>query len=259
MRTNHFTLPTILLVLISFGSRVYSQNYVITIKGDSLGGNVKMFNYGSERKVQVTGADKKKTTVPLFQVKSIVLDGAKFVPAKGPAGYTFMKVMKEGYLSLLAFQPENQTSYDGRFLLKRDGQGVEVPNLTFKKTLRTFLRDCDAVATRIESGEFSRSDLDAVIDEYNNCISGRQVAVEKEITQRREQHAKLNPWEALELKVKDAPNLEGKDNALEMITEIKGKISRAEKVPNFMIDGLRNILSSPDLQPELEAALKEIK
>jgi hypothetical protein len=259
MRTARFISPAILSLIIFCASGAYAQDYVLSIKGDSLPGNVKAFNYGSEKKVQITGSDKKKTTIPLFQVKSFYIDGVKFVPAKGPTGYVFMKVVKEGYLSLLSFQIENQTSYDGRFLLKKDGQGVEVPNLTFKKTLRTFLRDCETVSTRIESGEFSRNDLETVIDEYNRCITGKQIEVTKEITQRREQTAKLNPWEALELKVKNASSLEGKDNALEMITEIKGKISRAEKVPNFMVDGLRNILNTPDLQPELEAALKEIK
>lgn len=253
------TILTSLLILVCISSTAYAQDYVISVKGDSLVGKVKIFNYGTEKKVQVTDANKKKTALTLFQLKSVMSEGQKYVPAKGPSGYTFMKVVKEGYLSLLAFQMENQTAYDGRFLLKKDGQGVEVPNLTFKKTLRNFLQDCESLSLRIDNGEFSRNDLEQIIDEYNQCVAGKQSVIQKQITQRKEQVAKLNPWEALEQKVKNTTNLENKDNALEMITEIKGKIARAEKVPNFMIDGLRNILSSPDIQPELEAALKEIK
>ncbi|RAV98605.1 hypothetical protein DQQ10_23000 [Pseudochryseolinea flava] len=247
------------LFIFAIGTSLSAQDYVITVKGDSLAGKVKMFNFGVEKKVQVTTADKKKNNLSLFQVKMVMFENEKYVPAKGPAGYTFMKVVREGFLSLLAFQLENQTGYDGRYLQKKGGQGVEVPNLTFKKTLRNFLEDCPSLSQRIEAGEFSRNDLDRIIDEYNQCITGRFNAVQKQIAQQKQQTAKLNPWEALEEKVKSTADLEGKDNALEMITEIKGKIARAEKVPNFMVDGLRSILKAPEIQPELEAALKEIQ
>src|SRR5688572_8747735 len=99
-----------------------AQDYVITTKGDTITGVVKPLNFGADKKVQVAEPGKKKTVYSLFQVNSFSLSGDMFKPVKGPAGYTFMKIIKPGYLSLLAFQQENQTTYDGMYLLKRDGQ-----------------------------------------------------------------------------------------------------------------------------------------
>jgi hypothetical protein len=235
-----------------------AQDYLITTRGDTLTGTVKPLNFGPDKKVQVVGPDKKKNVYSLFQVNSYSISGDLFKPVKGPAGYTFMKVIKPGYLSLLAFQLENQTTYDGMYLMKRDGQGVEVPNLAFKKTLRNFLNDCGDVSGKIDNGELSKKDLHQIIDEYNACVEGKKIITQKQMVQRAEQVQKLNPWDALETKVKSLADFEGKTDALEMIAEIKTKISRSEKVPKFMVDGLKSTLSRPEVQTELDKALEEL-
>jgi hypothetical protein len=50
----------------------------------------------------------------------------------------------------------------------------------------------------------------------------------------------------------------GKSNALDMIAEIKSKVGRSEKIPNFLIDGLKSTLTQDVFKTELENALKEI-
>ena len=138
---------TAFIVFISRAS--FGQDYVVTIQGDSLKGDVKALTYSAEKKVQITEPGKKKVIYPFFKVKSFSLDGEIYEPVKGPNGYTFMKIIKAGFLSLYAFQQENQTSYDGLYLAKKDGSGMEVPNLTFKKGMKNFLEDCPAVAEKI--------------------------------------------------------------------------------------------------------------
>ena len=59
--------------------------------------------------------------------------------------------------------------------------------------------------------------------------------------------------------VKAAADFDGKPNALEMIQEIKGKIERSEKIPNFLVDGLKSVLKDDSFQPALANALKEIQ
>jgi hypothetical protein len=235
-----------------------AQDYLVTTKGDTLAGDIKPLLFDTSKKVQVTDAGKKKTVFSLFEVKSFMQDGEVFKPVKGPAGYTFMKVMKSGYLSLLAFQPEGMTTFDGRYLLLKDGRGVEVPNLSFKKTLKNFLSGCGVVADKIEAGDLAKRDLDRIIDEYNACIEGNQTVINKAIAQREVKQEKLSPWQALENKVKARADFEQKDDALEMIAEIKAKIARSEKVPNFMVDGLKSTLPASDFQPELDDALKTL-
>ena len=43
-----------------------------------------------------------------------------------------------------------------------------------------------------------------------------------------------------------------------MISEIKGKISTNQKVPNFLVEGLKSSLNQDVFKAELDAALKEI-
>jgi hypothetical protein len=236
-----------------------AQDYVITTKGDSLAGTVKVLSFGPDKKVQVSDANKKKTVVPLFQVKEYAWRNELYQPVKGPSGYTFMKVLKKGYASLFAFQLENQTTFDGRYLMRKDGTGAEVPNLSFKKSMTKFFSDCQEVADKIEAGAYGRKDIEKILDDYNACIEGKVTVHNQAVAVKTEQVKKINVWDALENKVKTQPDSDNKTTALEMIGEIKNKISKGEKVPNFVISGLKSSITQPELQPELEAALKEIQ
>jgi hypothetical protein len=246
------------ILLMIFYQCIHAQDYVVLTKGDTIEGTLKPLTFGPDKKLQVVETGKKKVTYPLFQVKSFSMDGETYIPAKGPTGYTFMKVLKPGFLSLLAFQLENQFSYDGRFLLKKNGEGIEVPNLSFKKALKNFLDDCGDVSQKIEAGTYAKKELDIIIDEYNGCVEGNQAIKNQTIAQQANVTQKLNPWDALEAKVKASQDFEGKKDGLEMITEIKGKISRGEKVPNFLIEGLKSALNGEELQPALQEALAQL-
>jgi hypothetical protein len=248
---------SLFLILCVFG-KAQAQDYLITSKGDSVSGDLRIFTIGPEKKVMVA-QNKKKTYYTLFQIKSFRYKNENFIPVKGPNGYTFMKVLREGYVSLLGFQPENQVTYDGQFLLKRDGTGIEVPNLGFEKAMKKFLSECNAVVSKLENDVYGRKELSIIIDDYNKCIEGKSAERGREIVQQKEQVKKISPWDELSNKVKNAADFSGKADALEMIEEIKNKISRSEKVPNFMIEGLKSSLSGTTLQPELETALKEIQ
>ena len=228
---------------------------MIQLKGKS-----KPLLIAQKKKVQITEPGKKKVIYPFFKVKGFSIEGEIFEPVKGPNGYTFMKVIKPGFLSLYSFQQENQTSYDGLFLAKKDGSGMEVPNLTFKKGMRKFLDDCPSVAIKIENDVLHKRDLHQIVDEYNACMQGRpSTPVQPTVAAKPAQPEKsTSAWDALESKVKSQPDFEGKSDALEMISEIKGKISASQKVPNFLVEGVKNNLNQEVFKTELENALKEL-
>ena len=236
-----------------------TQDYVITAKRDTLVGEVKPILYGPEKKVQVTTADRKKTTLPITQTTAYVYKGERFEPVRTDKGYTYMKVIRPGYLTLYAFQMENQMTFDGLYLVKRDGTRTEVPNLSFKKVMTRFLSDCSSVSTRIDQGDLNKKDLNEIVDQYNLCITARTRDASAAMTRRQEQAKKASPWDDLEEKVKAEADFDGKKDALDMIAEIKGKISRSEKIPNFMLEGLKSSLPQPTLKDALDAALKEVQ
>ncbi len=243
--------------LLSVG--VSGQDFIVTIQGDTLVGDVKALTYGPDKKVQITEAGKKKVVYPFYKVKSFTVDNEVFQPVKGPQGYTFMKLLKAGYLSLYSFQSNNQNLYDGQFLLKMDGDGIEVPNITFKKGMKRFLDDCPTVTDKIESDLLNKKDLVQIIDEYNACItnaaaSNRPVAESKPVVPA----SVIDTWNALENKVKSQSDFAEKENALEMIGEIKNKISTSQKIPNFLIEGLKNSLNQNEFKAELDSALSTL-
>jgi hypothetical protein len=236
-----------------------AQDYLLTSKGDSLAGEIKPLLYGSEKKVQITEPGKKKAVLSFFQVKEYRFRGDIFRPVKGPYGYTFMKLQKSGYLSLYFFQAPNQVTFDGLFLLKRDGDGIEVPNLGFKKVMRKYLDDCPVLADKLEKDVYNKKDLHTIIDEYNGCIGNRSPRTETVVAAAKKEEVKVNKaWDVLEDKVKAETDFDGKQNALDMISEIKSKIAAGQKIPNFLISGLQNSLPQDAFKSELEAALKEI-
>jgi hypothetical protein len=239
--------------------RLAAQEYVITTKGDSIAGQLKPLLYGTEKKVQVTTADKKKEVYSIFQVRRYRFRDEIYEPVKGPDGFTFMKLVKAGYLSLYNYQLPSQVTFEGSYLMRRDGKGMDVPNISFKKAMKSYLKDCPTVVDRIESGEYNRKDLNDIIDTYNQCIDKNTTTHTAAVATQEVQTKSLNAWDVLENQVKAAADFDGKPNALEMIQEIKGKIERSEKIPNFLVEGLKGVLKDDSFQTALNNALKEIK
>jgi hypothetical protein len=230
----------------------HAQEYVIPLRGDTIIGSVRPAGTGAFQRVQISPNEGKKKSFTVTEVREYKYKNEIYRPVRGLTGYVFMKLIQDGYLALYGFQPENQTNFDGRFLMKKDGDGLEVPNLTFKRSVTRYLSDCPAVSEKVDKGELNKRDLPTIVTEYNNCIGKNTSVVAVEIK-------KLTPLESLEQKVKDKPTFQGQTDALDMIAEMKKKVQRQEKVPNFMIEGLKSALSSQtDLTADLETALKEI-
>jgi len=246
------------VMLMATAEFVVAQDYVLTTRGDSVAGEVKPLLYGSEKKVQITSAGKEKNTYSIFQVREFSADGEIYHPVKGERGYEFMKLVKSGYLSIYAYQMENQTRFDGLLLKKMDGQTLVVPNLGFKKYMARFLDDCPSVVAQLEQGTLGRKDVDDVVDAYNSCVQARTADHNAIVARREQQSEKISAWVSLEEKVRDKDFSE-KQNALEMITEIRKKIQRQESIPNFLFNGLKNALRDTGLSADLERAIDEVR
>lgn len=257
----HFFL---LLVLLLAYQCAGAQDKVVTMKGDTLQGKVKLMNFGDMPKVQIQADGEKKTVLSMFETKEVFFDGEVYHPQKAPYGYTYMKLLKSGYLSLYAFRLENQNQFDGRLLVKKDGNSIEVPNLTFKKTLKNFLDDCDEVADKIEAGGYTRKDLEQIISDYNTCIEGKTSNNKVVVTATPPvvdvpASGIQTQWIQFKEKVVSHPEFSGKADALDIMDDISKKLSRNEKVPNFLMQSLRSSLKETDLNEELEALLTEIQ
>ena len=248
----------LLLFLLIHQCSSAQADYLVTTSGDTVRGEIKMLLYGNEKRVQVK-SENGKETYSIFQTKGFNYDNQLYHPVKGPEGYTFMKLLKSGYLSLYAFTPSNSTTYSNQLLLKADGDALEVPNLGFKKRMADFLGDCGDTGAHIESGDLTKKELDQIIDEYNKCIQAKTRKLENAIALNMNKKEKFSAWDSLEDAIKTQPDFDGKTTSLEMLEDIKKRIARNEQIPNFILEGLKSTLASQtQLKDALEKALAEI-
>jgi hypothetical protein len=248
----------IVMCLLGYKLASGQSDYVVTVQGDTISGKVKYLNYGVEKKVQVILPDSKKEVYTILQTKGFFMDDEIYQTIRTLQGYTYMKLLKKGYLSLYAYQMANQVTWDGRYLMKKDGSGLDVPNIGFKKQVAKYLSDCPTVVGGIESGELTRTKVDEIIDTYNACIASNSST--KNLNATNTATTKLDTWNTLETDVTNLTDFEGKSDALEMIHEIKGKVKVGDKVPNFLKEGLKDALKNQStVQETLTKALQEVQ
>jgi hypothetical protein len=240
-----------------FQSGFCQSDYLITLKGDTLYGEVKILSYDIVDRVQLT-VDKKKKSFTALEARAVFLNKEVYHSVRHDNRYNFMVLKQSGYLSLYGFRIDNQTTYDGRFLVKRDGDAIEVPNLTFKKTMQEFLKDCMSVSDRVKSGELGRKNLDTLITLFNVCIDentrlaalANSTIVTSEIS--------VPAIETLKNKIENS-SLSSKQDILDLIKDIETKVKGSQPVPNYLIEGLKGYLLDTEYKEDLEKLIEEVK
>jgi hypothetical protein len=242
--------------LFSFTAAVgQTDEYIVTTKGDTLKGDVKILTYDRLDRVQLT-ADKNKTIYSALQVKSIFEKGEYYRAVQIENAIQFMKILKDGYLSLLAFRMSNPTTYDGRYLSKRDGSGKELPNLGFKKVISAYLSDCPDLAKQISEDKFKRSEIEKIVTEYNLCIDQRTQVAKLAAEGKKISADKSEVINALKAKVADLEDFSGKRDVLDLLNDISEKVARQQTVSNYQLETLKGLLKEKDsVKEELEKVL----
>lgn len=249
----------LVLILILIHQHVRGQDYFVTTSSDTLRGEIRPLMFGPEKKVQVR-TDAGKDVYSITQTKLFSIDGVSYYPVKGPGGYTFMQLIKPGYLSMYRFQPPNSNVFTATYLRKADGTGIELPNIGFKKQMAEFLADCEDISGRIESGALKKADIDAIIEGYNACIAQRTRDVKQEIQVHVETKSALTLWDELETAIEKERDMDNRETALEMVADIRNRVGRGERVPNFIIQGLKDVLGAvPSLADPMDRALESLE
>jgi hypothetical protein len=244
------------LVLLSVQLCVGQSDYAILTNGDTLRGEMKLIIFENLDRLQIN-VDGKKANYTSLQVKSYRKEGKRYESVKYSNTYRFMRVIKSGYLSLFAFNTTLSPTWDGLYLKKMDDTGREVPNLGFRKILSNYLSDCPTIQSKIQKGEIRKSELNDIVDLYNNCIEAKTAPVTNTITKA--------PTEKINLvqSVIDNVNAEEfltKKDALEVLNEVKSKVAKGETIPNFLFESLKSyLLDKPDLLKKAEDLITLLK
>ena len=77
-----------------------------------------------------------------------------------------------GYLKILEYKNKGELNYDGKILLKENGDKVDVPMFGFRQKIALFLKDCMSDSS-FEKKYLKKSNLKKIVEDYNSCISSK--------------------------------------------------------------------------------------
>lgn len=236
-----------------FFSASYGQDYVVTLKSDTIRGSARILSYDLLDRIQlVNGRD--KTTYTAVQLRAASIKNETFNPVRYDNAIRMMKVIRSGFLSLYAFRLAGQVTYDGQILVKMGSNPAEVPNIGFKRYVGQLVEDCPDVADRVKTGEFDRKNITELVDRYNTCVVG--------IQERRIESAEKNVSnpttdfiEQMKARVTSS-DLATKAEVNDLLNSINEKVIKKEPVPSYMKEGLKSYLSQrSDFKEDMEQLL----
>lgn len=243
----------LVLTILFQSSFLMAQDYLITNKGDTLKGTIQFQLNGKIESALVKGS--KRANISAVATQEVVLKGKRYKPVQFNGNVLFMEIITDGYLSLLAFQPPNIMSYDGRLLQKRDGKLLEVPNLSFKKQMANYLIDYPDLSVKIQNEELGRKDLNEIIKQYNDFISGNTEVQKVQAQVASKQLSKTEILNALKSEI-EKTELPLKQDALDILSDWADKIQSGKPAMPYMLKALKSAISSrEDLLAKLDDLL----
>lgn len=237
---------------ISISPIAFSQDYVVTLRSDTLKGKVKILSYDLIDRVEVK--QEKKTVLTGLQVRRVSLNGEQYAPVRIENSVRLMKVVRSGYLSLYAYRAPGAAGYDARIIQKIGKNAIEVPNIGFKKFIGELVEDCASLSERVKGGDFDRNSVDKLIDEYNICVTSNNIQkpVDPVVTTIVEKSAVSDLIEEMKSKV-NASDVANKSDINDLLTSIGERHKKKESVPAYMKEGLKGYLASrDDLKGDME-------
>jgi hypothetical protein len=232
------------------------QDYVVTTKGDTLRGVVKIYTYDVIDRVQV-GGGKEKGSFTAVQVREASILGEIYHPVRTESSFMMMKLVTPGFVSIYhGHQPKNYT-FDTPYLVKKTGQAIEVPNLSFKKIMTDFLVECNVVREKVKDGELGRRDINKIVEEFNQCTT--EITNNRTTTVATVPDSLLAPLTALRKKLENDHSLPNQKDALDILNDITQKVRSNQSVPKYLQEGLKDQLKDlPAYQQDIERVIAAV-
>ena len=246
---------TLFLAFICITHLSFSQEYIVNLKGDTLKGDI-IIELPSDNYDEIQlKTENEKIRFKAYQLLTLVKDSATYKPVKYADKYHLMKLISEGYLSHYQFRNGNY-DFGVNYLLKADGNGIEVPNLSFKKGMRDFVSECPELAQKIDNKELTRNDLEDIIYEYNQCIDRNTIKSNLNVNKIVDAN---NPTIDLLNDLRSQISTD-KEELLTLIKDISAKIAEGKTVPGYLITALKDQTSEiPELKEKVEKIVEALK
>lgn len=156
----------------------FSKGYVVTLKGDTLKGDIKIPKVGKEHEmfakvfIKISEADQK--SLKAEKVKEYVVDGQHFVVRKFDGDMVFMKKLSSGALNLYEYKYEtyvmNDVKVRSEYFIEKDGKEelTKIKSGKLKKQIAEVISDNEELVKQVEaSDKLEQDQLVQVVNEYN--------------------------------------------------------------------------------------------
>lgn len=242
--------PFLLILCLGCVSAAAQNDYLVTLKGDTLRGNVQIHSYDAMDRASVR-IDGRKKVFTATEVRHVYIDSARYVAVQFGNTIQLMRVIRPGYLTLYAYKLPDQNTFDGRLLVKMNGSKLELPNIQFKRILSKFLEDCEPTAQKVNNGDWGRSEIGAIVDDYNECV---KKANQKTVVAASSSSPVTEAIYELKLKV-GSSSIGAKKDVLDLLSAMDTKARLSEPIPAYLREGLKSYLAD---KKEFEAELNKL-
>lgn len=230
----------ILLFCLSLLS-IAQEDYVVTLKGETIEGKVN-FEQGQYYDKVVVRSSEGKQKFNVFQLKSINKDGNSYEKVSYNKKQCVGQIIVKGTVSFYKVIPDGGNDFSESYLVMSSGESIIVPNISFKKNVLRFFGSCQAVVEKIESKEFTSSNLDKMVEFYNSTCTDSDSAPVKE-----------TPPPAPPKK--ERPKL---SELSQLLLDIQTKLDNNETVPTYLIEALKGWTES-DINQEIADLIEELE
>lgn len=255
------------LLLICVSPILLAQDYIVTLQKDTIKGDVSIplpKEFMEEVRIETSDT---KNLYKAHQVLSVFTDSTFYEPVKLGNKYRLMEVAESGYLTLYLYRADLSYDFNSYYLQKKSLEGLEVPNISFKRIMSTYLENCPTVVEKIENKTLRRDDLEQIVKEYNLCLKERteliyegKIDITEEATgKENNDEIKENSTVALIRSIQ--ASIDGKKNTelATLLADIKDKVSNNEPVPGYLKSALKEQTAGMTaIEKEVEELLKAI-
>jgi hypothetical protein len=169
-----------LAAVISFnaaGQSVFTPGYVITVKGDTIKGDIKhnpKKEFDLFTKVTVKIAENQNKTLKADKVKMFSFAGNTFISTMVDGEPAFLRILSTGAITLYEWQYEwintkNETEYKTEYYMQKQGEAepTRIKAGRFRKQVAEMISDNEDLVKELEEKKIEYNNLAEVIENYN--------------------------------------------------------------------------------------------
>lgn len=222
-------------------------------------GDVQLLSNSDGMPYAIVKNGKDKETVKLFDIQNISMPEFGLIkPMKIGEQYRFALLVSEDYLSVYKYSSSNRMDDFGMIALQKfGGSAFDLPGIMgFRKLMADYLSDCKEVSDKIEEKEFKRGDIDQIVADYNGCIALKNSIQQETVSYYKATAPKISETKGallldFEKLLKASKQVEEKDVVSEMFSDLSSKIKKGEKVPEYLINAIKDAIKNDQKLVEL--------